>query len=615
MHLVSDTSVPAHVRNDAHVFPYEFGGFAIGSRWQTYESWAKRKVISNTAGGLNFSGVLPTPGIFSHAKSAPLAPIPISALWDTDTYIGSDILTATGFEIGLAEYTNANFFSEDTIFKDYPHPAYADTNYNVAMSSPVLVDAEDGKLDSRVYIKKIVGDVDTRLAAFSYITYDVLNKGMIQFSPLILDDKIYADYAALLIPRAVGYSAALLDYFFRGDIRLEYTTTPRPGFVIKNKTDENMDGLFKVLYDNKNDQRVKNMSGNFSLGKQSAGAVFDITHPSDAKEPGKYIIAFRGTMGNEKEAVAGYVTTRLLEITPPAQFIYSMTDGSGADPYFRNIRAKVKNASPGEQMKTGTILAVAKYKLDTADPVFLYSISDPQPIDLSSGDPAELNFDFDYDPIPLDITDLYLEVVFKGTIGNETDAIASGIKDISEPTPIDIFNDTDKSCINGVWYPAADAIDLMDTHWPKIHIADTWDVNPHLLKDIYIKLSPMTNPEMASSAVYNSMVPFLYPGEFRRAMYMLSDYRFKYSFHETWSGAPGFTDYGQHGTRVSTYEGTAVTNQTDYTSDPAVCGRNLLCTIYRYPGYYSLRNYQMWWGGGLVYINWPYPYNSSCQGF
>ena len=31
-----------------------------------------------------------------------------------------------------------------------------------------------------------------------------------------LDPGVFADYAALLLPRAVGYSAALLDYFFRG---------------------------------------------------------------------------------------------------------------------------------------------------------------------------------------------------------------------------------------------------------------------------------------------------------------------------------------------------------------------------------------------------------------
>ena len=128
MHLIADVSVPAHVRNDIHVFPYELLGHQVGSRWQTYENWAKRRITSNTTGVLNFVGVMPATDIFDRAIKATAAPVAISALWDTDTYTGADIRTATGFNIGLAEYTNANFFSEDTIFRDYPHPTYDDTN-------------------------------------------------------------------------------------------------------------------------------------------------------------------------------------------------------------------------------------------------------------------------------------------------------------------------------------------------------------------------------------------------------------------------------------------------------------------------------------------------------
>jgi len=35
----------------------------------------------------------------------------------------------------------------------------------------------------------------------------------------VLDNNVYAEYASLLIPRAVGYSAGLLDYFFRDSCR------------------------------------------------------------------------------------------------------------------------------------------------------------------------------------------------------------------------------------------------------------------------------------------------------------------------------------------------------------------------------------------------------------
>ncbi|MFI5294707.1 MAG: hypothetical protein ACHQ0Y_06760 [Thermodesulfovibrionales bacterium] len=513
-----------------------------------------------------------------------------------------------GFNIGLAEYTNANFFSEDTIFRDYPHPAYADTNYLDAINHPEQVDAEDGKFDNRVYIRKTVGDADTRIASFSYISYDCIKKGKYDYSPLVLDDNVYNDYAALLLPRAVGYSTALLDYFFRGDIRLSYETSSTPGFVFVNKTGERVEGDFTVYYDNANSERFPLWVGKGYLEStmDDKTNIFDFIPPADAKEPGKYIVVFKGKMGSEDGAVAGYVLTRRLEITPPSQFIYSMIDGSATDPNFTRIRAKVKNASPSEQMQNGTVQAVAKYKADTNDTDFIYSVSETKAIDLSSNAPVEVEFNFDNDPIPVDVTDLYLQVIFKGKIGTEDGAVAIGIKDISEPTPIDVFNDTDRSCINGNWYSASDAIDQMDTSMPKDHIADTWDVNPHILQNIYVKISSTENPQNASPTVYNAVVPFLYPGEFKRVMYILTDYNFKYSFYSTWIEAI-YTDYWSHADKVHTLNGTAAKNQTDYTSDPAVCGKDPVCYNSYHPVYYSLRGHDMWWGGGIVFINCPIP--------
>jgi hypothetical protein len=155
----------------------------------------------------------------------------------------------------------------------------------------------------------------------------------------------------------------------------------------------------------------------------------------------------------------------------------------------------------------------------------------------------------------------------------------------------------------------------MDTNDPKDHIADTWDVNPHILQDIYVKISSIANPQDASPSVYNAVVPLLYPGEFKRVMYVLTDYNFTYSFYETWSPAPGYTDHWPQGDKVHTLNGTAVKNQTDYTSDPAVCGKDPLCYYSYHSVYYSLRGHDMWWGGGIVFINWPYPADSSCQGY
>jgi hypothetical protein len=300
MHLLADASVPAHTRNDIHVFPYEAFGIEFGKRWQTYESWAKRNYDK-----LNYSGLRISPAILYNGS---LTGIPISTLWDQDKYTGGNVNVAAGTNIGLAEYSNANFFSEDTIFKNYPHPTYEDTNYQVALRYPEMVDAEDGKFDNRVYIRKTQGEADARLAAFSYISYDVIKKGYYKFTPFVLDDKVYSDYSALLVPRAVGYSAGLLDYFFRGDIDVSACR-------LANDSGEDMSGRFTLYYDNKDDQRIWAWSEVADLPAKGYGPRISLKAPSTAKEASKYMLVFRGTMGNEKDAVAGKIVMVKPEIT------------------------------------------------------------------------------------------------------------------------------------------------------------------------------------------------------------------------------------------------------------------------------------------------------------
>ena len=613
MHLVHDSSVPEHVRNDIHVLP------SFGDSYPAYEQQVEDFRSDKINYGTFWNNLVSNPISFDKSvldipSSNASAPVSISRIIDTDLYAGKNPgITATSpgsvQKIGLSEYANANFVSKDTMFEDesphgFSYPRVEDLAWWIDVDKWYLMKEGNGET-IRHFLR----------TSWLYWYRWKLFPQYKQYLPVGQDKECFKDYAQNLIPRAVGYSAGLLNYFFRGDIRLEYVTSPQPGYVIVNKTSEKLDGDFRIYYDNRNNERhlLWNGIGNLEAVMNDKTNPFDFILPDDAKEPGKYILVFKGNMGNEKGAVAGYVNSRVLEITPPSQYIYSMADGSEADPYFTRIRAKVKNASPGEQMRSGTVQAVAKYKADTYDAGFIYSISEPRAIDLSSNAPVEVEFNFDNDPIPADVTDLNLEIVFKGTIGSEANAMAFGIKDISEPTPIDVFNNTDKSCINGSWYSTAEAIALMDTD--EDHIADKWDVNPHILQDIYVKISSMENPQNASPSVYNAVVPFLYPGEFKRVMYILTDHNFKYSFYETWTWDPGYTDYWQHGAKLGTYNGTAVKNQTDFTSDPAVCGSDPWCYIYRYPVYYFLRDNETWWGGGLVYINWPYPYNSSCQGY
>jgi hypothetical protein len=154
-----------------------------------------------------------------------------------------------------------------------------------------------------------------------------------------------------------------------------------------------------------------------------------------------------------------------LEISAPDRAVYGIADGSQNPQQITAIRAGVMNTTPNEALGSGILQAIARYKLvpnyapdlsnyppdgaSMQNAPYSYSVS--APLTLSDAViaslntmPTELAFDFSSSPIPAGITDLTLQVVFKGTLGNEIDtAIAVGMKDLSEPTHIVIWNLTD----------------------------------------------------------------------------------------------------------------------------------------------------------------------------
>ncbi len=129
------------------------------------------------------------------------------------------------------------------------------------------------------------------------------------------DDNVHNTYAKELLPRAVGYSAALLDYFFRGDINLIYDPTSSvPGYRVTNNSPEEMSGMFRIYYDNNSNSKERVLLVEKYLllaaaqGSPVQSEIIEFAVPTDAQEPGKYIVVFRGKMGSENNAVAGRVT-------------------------------------------------------------------------------------------------------------------------------------------------------------------------------------------------------------------------------------------------------------------------------------------------------------------
>lgn len=465
MHLLQDVAVPEHVRNDAHPLDSLLGKSPKDGN-PYFESWVKGRFRNaNELMALSPDPVFPyVPFTVSHEGLSP-----VTQLFDTDSYDGLN--ASAGVNQGLSEYTNANFFSGDTIFANerystdhrhyFPFPRKESTDMQnfIAETKPLLTQlAEDGIEDKAIWIKK-TGDGETidhfvRAGRWSRKIYAIYGEGDRFYSSFYRDDKCHEDYAAKLIPRAVGYSAALLNYFFRGTMEI-------------------------------------------SAPERHAYAVTD-----GSKTP------------------------------------YVDTDHNTVHQRFTTIRAKILNTTPNEVMTAGILRAVARYKIIPNyqpnlsayppngtvmhDIAYSYSVSTPitlLPEQLASMNmyPTDFIFDFSTSPIPAGITDLTLQVVYKGTLGNEQDiSVAVGMKDLKEPTHHVFWNLSDMFSLHGHLYTAAQIRADPDL----LNLAGSAYIDPYHMNFsfAYLPESPPSTTPVVVASVTN-----LPPGRYIRLIALVGD--------------------------------------------------------------------------------------------
>lgn len=319
MHLVQDMSVPAHTRDDMHFI-------------EPYESYTDNKIK-----GLNYNQV---PFPYWNASISPKSPNAPKQFWDLDSYTGA--VAYDGGYIGLSEYTHANFLSKDTIFKYFPHPdpAPPNTNYYDFGLLPYTVITTPGNINHNTFY--ITGYGKQHLAALKYFAGELWNLPIplprVYQLTLHLDKECYKEYAQYLVPRTVGYSAGLLDYFFRG--KLQVTAVPifyknaiqYLRVKIKNMTPTKevmTDGQFTLTYNYRPtggspngsqdiwDQAPAVSSGTLQYGGDDQKPVEDTvidfwlptSIPRENYDSVKFTLAFKGTLGNEEGAVIGKALT------------------------------------------------------------------------------------------------------------------------------------------------------------------------------------------------------------------------------------------------------------------------------------------------------------------
>ena len=468
IHHIQDMAQPQHVRNDAHLDKFEFFGFNPLYNPSSYEIYTANedekidKKILGLAFGPDSNAVFPGSSEFKTPRD----------FWKNSA--GS----------GMAEFTNRNFVSQGTNFllsffgnvvtAKYPLPRPGTpTNYSIDQ----LYQDQGGSTPAG--IKAICSDVLINCAMTMYpsalsqkaSTLSIFDQDMQAKSlPVTYDDGVststysvsrlfalnrfnFDDAHSILIPKAVGYSAGLINYFFRGK----------------------------------------------------------------------------------------------LEISAPDEVIYGIIDPTQKDS-FAQIKLKLKNTTPNEDMTGGTFVAIAKfhrnecYRSDLTgeagapggiDIVGCRSqfeeivLSAPQSVTLVSGaNPQAFTFDFSQSPIPVNATDLFLQVVYRGKLGDELDAVVVTTKDLFEPTHIAYLNGTDVTQLNDVYYPWQQIVAGVNAGDPRFDLVD-FDGN-HTYNPLYdwrVEPTDWTNVRIsfAGPTVFKvATIPSLPNGRFAR-MTVLTD--------------------------------------------------------------------------------------------
>jgi hypothetical protein len=663
MHLIQDMSQPDHVRNNTHLV--DGTGFLWG-----LETWAK-----NNSGIINSFAQGPIPDVivdltqsFIGTTTRQVTLGPVANLIDTRNYY-SDLTTfipSTATNLGLSEYTNSNFFSHSTIFAadrfspgdDYyfPNPTTTSTDLQsfINKTKPSnLITVNNNVVDQSNYISKTSrGEILTYLTRQGVSTrfiQSVLGISRAFYWSFKLDDTCYYNYSQKLIPMAVAYSKAMLDYFFRGELTVTVPPNIPPTYSnitlnIHNSTPtgETMDagslelmviyhqytlGAGTLVSDQAWHYKHYIASGNAcTTGNPCAIGTTDtsfnfVPDPTDTSGPIpplagdiSLVVVYRGSLGIagqgvEKDAVV-YEEIGVngiggdLSLSLPSTGVYSAVSGAGESNTFTNFAIAAQNNSINS-INPGSSQMIVIYR--PGDPL------QPRPdnymnlavnyVSATIPDPDQKGF-FAKTDLPFSLTsgmqvaatDVYAYVIHTDNNGTVT----YGFKDISEPTPVDVFNDADYICVNSQWYVAGgpNAIDLANPNNDGNYLFDPYAYN---INNIYFKAMSATDSSPASATNYTLQSTSTLPGgSFLRLGYILTDYNFKYSFDQNWLDADQ-ADPFEEVEPAEFYPGTAVMNQTDLNGN------------YSYPAMYNMRGNLMWGVSGIVYDNSAYPSNSVCS--
>src|SRR6266849_3577908 len=326
MHLIQDATVPAHPRNDPHL-TLTFGLGEPDERRipldsEPYEDWVmdtlrlQRSFFDALAGGTPPGGMSDLAAFTFSDTPVEGAPVPFTRLLDTGSYrMASNpaALTDTAL-VGIAEYTNGNYLSKDTVFQRFTHPAVSSLGPRSADLDLFVAQPGGG---FRQYFAKETAGAPVRPFVMEGPLHSSLQAATglpPGFGGWFLDDTIHQAYARKLLPRAVAYSTALLDYFFRGKLDVDVMPDAVDPTLVriegKNASPETLGGGTLSLYA---DVAVTDPAGVTRFVRQPATAVgsdLTVTAAPDAPvrsapfqvptQAERFVAVYKGPLGEER---------------------------------------------------------------------------------------------------------------------------------------------------------------------------------------------------------------------------------------------------------------------------------------------------------------------------
>lgn len=470
IHLVQDAGQPQHVRNDAHGPPLAVA-WPESEADAAFEAYTDYRVLGNRSAALATTpgpgnplrrmhdDTLPTqnnlpaiwlgspnyyPGGGDHVQFS----TPVKFFTTRHIETGGDD-TSLRNRRGLADLANRSFFTAGTLpgFREcqppgtsgcvptagptYPLPPNdlsASDYTEVAVPSGLRVHGRVVHLAEYAYsitdpvapnydhsVRTLAAYGDKVPLVTKGIWHDIIPDDL---QPQFLESTGYLitynnmRYTAdVLVPRAVGYSAGLIDFFFRG--RLEVTPIDQAIFAVLNQGDPHT--MDANGYPRKTGDPTK-VFGFESVRLRVRNVTADIIES--------------GT-GTTVPQVTGGASSRLVAIAR----------------YHRNACYKPDMSGERVQAFSGAITEPAcATNLPVRTPYQEISVSAPLTLavgELDGTTPVEKQFDFSADPIPVNATDLFIQVAYRGKLGDEPDGVAVGIYDVSEPTFAVAWNNTD----------------------------------------------------------------------------------------------------------------------------------------------------------------------------